>query len=88
MATLMFEQLKPRFGVFVAPPGQGKTFVMLLFARYILLKQTTKTVYMYTPNAIVAEQMSKMLGGYQPDDGDTELIFRSGTNFHHDAQAS
>ena len=61
MTTLMFDDLVGKLGVFVAPPGQGKTFIILIFARYIMQKRGVSKVHVFSPNQIVSEQMRTML---------------------------
>ena len=80
MATLMFDDLPGSVGVFVAPPGQGKTFIMLLFALYIMEKRNVKKVYLFTPHPIVSEQMRTMLTDYLPSD-DKEILIRHEADF-------
>ena len=81
MATLMFDDLPGPVGVFVAPPGQGKTFIMLLFALYIMEKRDVKKVYLFTPHPIVSEQMRTMLVDYLPTDGEKEILIRHDADF-------
>ena len=53
MAALIINA-KKNLRLLLAEPGQGKTFVMILVALYMIKKKIVQEVYMFNPDLIVA----------------------------------